>query len=60
VFVDGELVAVPPGVPKENFGAVAPAAAPPNKPPEAGAVDVALFEGAPEELGVPKLKDMVA
>jgi hypothetical protein len=44
--------------PKENLGV--PAAAP-NKPPEAGAVDVVLLFGAPEEPPVPpKLNDMMA
>lgn len=34
--------------------------APPNSPPADGAEVVVLFEGALDELGVPKLNDMVA
>lgn len=42
-------------VPNENE---LPPEAPPNSPPVAGAVDVVLFDAAPEELAPPKLKDM--
>lgn len=51
------VVLLPAAVPKENLGV--PAAAP-NRPPEAGAVVVGLFEAAPDELGAPKLNDMMA
>lgn len=48
-----------PALPKENLGGPpAPAPAPPNRPPEAGAVDVVLFAAPLDELGVPNVKDM--
>lgn len=47
----------PPTVPNENFGV--PALEPPKSPPEAGAVDVALFVAPLDELGAPNEKDMV-
>lgn len=47
--------AEPPTDPKEN---PEPPEAPPKRFPEAGAVNVALLDGAPEELGVPKLNDI--
>lgn len=46
-------------MPKENLGVPEEAAALPNRPPPAGAVLVVLLGAAPEELGVPKLNDMV-
>lgn len=49
---------LPPTVPNEKDGV--PPEPPPKRPPDAGAVLVALFGGALDELGVPKVKDMVA
>lgn len=46
------LPAVPP---PPNVGAP-----PPNRPPVDGAVELVLLAAAPDELGVPKLKDIVA
>jgi len=58
--VAGLAPEAPPRFPKENEGVVLPDAAAPKMPPEAGAVVVALFDGAPDELGVPKVYDMIA
>jgi hypothetical protein len=61
--VDDEVVVVaragsPPADVKEKVGALlAPVF--PNRPPEAGAVEVALEAAAPDELGVAKVNDMV-
>lgn len=44
---------------KEKLGAP-PALAAPNKPPDAGAVEVALPDDAPDALDVPKLKALMA
>jgi hypothetical protein len=56
--------AAPPAPPelalwKEKLGAP-PALAVPNRPPDAGAVEVVLPEEAPDVLDVPKLKDILA
>lgn len=48
----------PPAEPNENLG-VLPPLAPPKIPPAAGADEVALLDWPAEELGVPKLNDMM-
>lgn len=56
------LLLPPPRFPKENVGGPrlleAPGAEEPNKPPEAGALDVVALLGWPPELALPK-SDMV-
>lgn len=47
----------PPTLPNEKEGV--PPEAPPKRPPEAGAVLVALLDGALDEPGFPKVKDIV-
>lgn len=58
--------AAAPALPNENEGVPAPEPAPvpvagalPNRPPEAGADVVVLLEAAPDELGAPKVNDMM-
>lgn len=50
----------PPSFPNENVGVDVPAAEPPKRPPEAGAVPVALAGGVPELPCPPKLNDIAA
>lgn len=55
-----------PALPNENEGVPVPEPAPvpvagalPNRPPEAGADVVVLLEAGPDELGAPKVNDML-